>query len=59
MRQNVGSHARRDIPRSGLLLAHDEESVERILSRGKSTYGELQPSLEFAIATAEALVASG
>jgi len=54
-----GSHAYRDIPRSVLLLAKDEDSGERILSHDKSNYGELQPSLAFAIATAEVPVGDG
>jgi hypothetical protein len=54
-----GSHAYRDIPRSVLLLAQDEDSGERILSHDKSNYGELQPSLAFTIATAEVPVADG
>ena len=54
-----GSHAYRDIPRSVLLLAKDEDSGERMLSHDKSNYGELQPSLAFAIATAEIPVGDG
>jgi len=54
-----GSHAYRDIPRSVLLLAQDEDSGERILSHDKSNYGELQPSVAFTIATAEVPVADG
>ncbi len=54
-----GSHAYRDIPRSVLLLAQDEDSGERILSHDKSNYGELQPSVAFAISTAEVPVANG
>ncbi len=54
-----GSHAYRDIPRSVLLLAQDEDSGERILSHDKSNYGELQPSVAFTISTAEVPVANG
>jgi RecA-family ATPase len=54
-----GSHAYRDIPRSVLLLAQDEDSGERILSHDKSNYGELQPSVAFSIETAEVPVADG
>ena len=54
-----GSHAYRDIPRSVLQLAKDEDSGERILSHDKSNYGDLQPSLAFAIATAEVPVGEG
>ena len=54
-----GSHAYRDIPRSVLLLAQDEDSGERILSHDKSNYGELQPSVAFSIETAEVSVADG
>ena len=54
-----GSHAYRDIPRSVLLLAKDEDSGERILSHDKSNYGELQPSLAFTIVSADVPVGDG
>jgi hypothetical protein len=54
-----GSHAYRDIPRSVLLLAKDEDSGERILSHDKSNYGELQPSLAFTIVSTDVPVADG
>lgn len=47
-----GSHAFRDIARSVLLLAVDEESGQRILTVDKSNYSTRAPSLAFAIDSA-------
>lgn len=46
-----GSHAFRDVARSVLLLAKDEESGNRVLTVDKSNYGSRMPSLAFAIDT--------
>lgn len=44
-----GSHAFRDIARSLLVLAVDEETDERILTVEKSNYGQSKPSFAFAV----------
>ncbi|NYF10810.1 hypothetical protein HDC94_001966 [Leifsonia sp. AK011] len=48
-----GSHAFRDIARSVLLLAVDEETDQRILSVDKSNYGLRNPSLAFEVVSAD------
>lgn len=48
-----GSHVFRDVARSVLLLAVDEETGERILTVDKSNYSQNAPSLAFSINSAE------
>jgi len=47
-----GSHAFRDIARSVLLLAVDEENDQRVLSVDKSNYSATAPSVAFTITSA-------
>ncbi|WP_136056817.1 AAA family ATPase [Microbacterium sp. K24] len=54
-----GSHAFRDIARSMLLLAVDEETDNRILSVEKSNYSPVKPSLAFRVDSVEVPTKSG
>ena len=47
-----GSHAFRDIARSVLLLAVDEETGQRVLTVDKSNYSQRSPSLAFEVESA-------
>jgi hypothetical protein len=54
-----GSHAFRDIARSVLLLAVDDETNERILTVDKSNYSQNAPSLAFEVASATVMTDEG
>lgn len=54
-----GSHAFRDIARSLLLLAVDDETDERILTVEKSNYSQVKPSLAFGVETVQIATTDG
>jgi AAA domain len=54
-----GSHAFRDIARSVLLLAVDDETGERILTVDKSNYSQNAPSLAFEVVSATVMTDEG
>lgn len=54
-----GSHAFRDITRSLLLLAVDDETDERILTVEKSNYSAVKPSVAFQVDSVEMPTADG
>lgn len=54
-----GSHAFRDITRSLLLLAVDDETDERILTVEKSNYSAVKPSVAFNVDSVEIPTADG
>lgn len=54
-----GSHAFRDVARSVLLLAVDEETDQRILTVDKSNYSNQSPSLAFSIESVDVATDDG